>query len=99
MSSTKDYRDFIIDQLSLLEEITYKPMMGEFLIYYKDTLIGGIYDDRLLVKITETNKKYNLKESIPYEGAKPMYIIEDVDNKVLLKEIVIETYKELKIRL
>lgn len=99
MSSTKDYRDFIIDQLSSLEEITYKPMMGEFLIYYKDTLIGGIYDDRLLVKITETNKKYNLKESIPYEGAKPMYIIEDVDNKVLLKEIVIETYKELKIRL
>lgn len=99
MSSTKDYRDFIIDQLLSLEEITYKPMMGEFLIYYKDTLIGGIYDDRLLVKITETNKKYNLKESIPYEGVKPMYIIEDVDNKVLLKEIVIETYKELKIRL
>lgn len=98
MSSTKDYRDFIIDQLSLLEEITYKPMMGEFLIDYKDTLIGGIYDDRFLVKITETNKKYNLKESIPYEGAKPMYMIEDVDNKVLLKEIVIETYKELKIR-
>ena len=99
MSSTKDYRDFIIDQLSLLEEITYKPMMGEFLIYYKDTLIGGIYDDRFLVKITETNKKYNLKESIPYESAKPMYMIEDVDNKELLKEIVIETYKELKIRL
>lgn len=99
MSSTKDYRDFIIDQLSLLEEITYKPMMGEFLIYYKDTLIGGIYDDRFLVKITETNKKYNLKESIPYEGAKPMYMIEDVDNKEFLKEIVVETYKELKVRL
>ena len=96
MATTKDYRDFIIDSLSLLDDITYKPMMGEYLLYYKNTLFGGIYDDRFLVKRVDTNNKYNMEEAIPYKGAKPMYLVDDVDNKDLLKEIVIDTYNGLR---
>ena len=70
-------------------------MMGEYLLYYKGILFGGIYDDRLLVKKVENNKKYNMKEELPYEGAKTMYLVEDVDNKELLKEIIIDTSKDL----
>ena len=95
MASSKEYRDYIIEELNLLDDITYKPMMGEYLLYYKRILFGGIYDDRLLVKITDSNKKYNMKESIPYKGAKPMYLVSDVDNKELLKDIIIDTYKDL----
>ena len=95
MASTKEYRDFILEQLNELN-VTYKPMMGEYLFYYKDILFGGIYDDRLLVKRTETNKKYNMEEVIPYENAKPLYYVTDVDNIDLLKEIVISTYEGLK---
>jgi hypothetical protein len=58
-------------------------------------LFGGIYDNRFLVKIVETNKKYNMEEEIPYETAKPMYLIEDIENRELLKEIIIETCKSL----
>ncbi len=95
MATTKEYKEFIIEQLNLLDEITYKSMMGEYLLYYKGVLFGGIYDDRLLIKIVETNKKYNMKETIPYDGAKPMYLIDDVDNQEQLKEIVLNTYKGL----
>jgi TfoX/Sxy family transcriptional regulator of competence genes len=73
-------------------------MMGEFLLYYNDILFGGIYDNRLLVKKVETNKNYNMSEEIPYESAKPMYLVEEIDNKELLKEIVIETCKGLSIK-
>lgn len=96
MATTKDYRDFILEQLSLLDNITCKSMMGEYLLYYNGVLFGGIYDDRFLVKKVESNKKYNMEESIPYDGAKPMYLISDVDNQDALKEIVLDTYKELK---
>lgn len=95
MATSKEYKDFIIEQLDLLDNITCKAMMGEFLLYYNDVLFGGIYDNRLLVKKIETNKKYNMQEQIPYEGAKPMYLVDDVDNKELLKEIIIETCKGL----
>ena len=95
MATSKEYKDFILEQLDLLDNITCKAMMGEFLLYYDDVLFGGIYDNRLLVKIVDTNKKYNMNEQIPYENAKPMYLVDDVDNKVLLKEIVIETCKSL----
>ena len=71
-------------------------MMGEYLLYYNCLLFGGIYDDRLLVKIVDTNKKYNMQESIPYDGAKSMYLVDDVDNKEILKEIVLDTYNGLK---
>lgn len=96
MATTKDYRDFVLEQLKLLDNITCKPMMGEYLLYYNGILFGGIYDDRLLVKIVDNNKKYNMQESIPYESAKPMYLVDDIDNQEILKDIVLDTYKDLK---
>ena len=96
MSSTKEYRDFVLEQLSNLNEITSKPMMGEYLLYYNGLLFGGIYDDRLLVKIVEQNKKYNMEEVIPYENAKPMYMVDELDSEDKLKEIIIDTCKGLK---
>ena len=95
MASTKEYRDFILEELNLLENITYKPMMGEYLLYNKGILFGGIYDDRLLVKKVSNNKKYNMSEAIPYKGAKAMYLVEDVDNKEILKSIIIDTCQDL----
>ena len=98
MATSKEYKDFILEQLDLLDNITCKAMMGEFLLYYNDVLFGGIYDNRLLVKIVDTNKKYNMQEQIPYENAKPMYFVDDVDSKELLKEIVMDTCKGLPIK-
>ena len=96
MATTKDYKDFILEQLNLLDNITCKSMMGEYLLYYNGLLFGGIYDDRLLVKTVDSNKKYNMQESIPYESAKPMYLVDDVDNQEVLRDIVLDTYKDLK---
>ena len=98
MASTKEYRDYILEQLSALDDITFKPMMGEYLLYYNGLLFGGIYDNRFLIKKVENNKKYHMKESIPYESAKPMFLVDDVDNEDVLKEIIIDTYNELKRR-
>ena len=98
MATSKEYKEFILEQLDLLDNITFKAMMGEFLLYYNNVLFGGIYDNRLLVKIVDTNKKYSMQEQIPYETAKSMYFVDDVDNKELLKEIVIETCKRLPIK-
>ena len=92
MGSTKNYLNFILEQLNDLN-ITYKPMMGEYLLYFDDVLFGGIYDDNLLLKIVESNKKYHMEEVIPYDGAKPMFMVDEVGNKEVLKEIIKETYK------
>ena len=91
MASSREYRDFVLDNLSLLDNITCKSMMGEYLLYYNNILFGGIYDDRLLVKIVDGNYKYNMKEAIPYDGAKMMYMVDDVDNQELLRDIVLDT--------
>ena len=91
MATTKEYKDYIIEQLNILDNITCKPMMGEYLLYYNNVLFGGIYDNRLLVKKVENNKKYNMKESIPYQGAKAMYLVGDVESQDLLKDIVLDT--------
>lgn len=96
MASTKDYRDYILEQLSVLDDITCKPMMGEYLLYFDGILFGGIYDDRLLVKRVDNNKKYNMKEVIPYPNAKPMHYVEEIDNRDLIKDIVIDTCEGLK---
>lgn len=96
MASTKEYKEFILEQLSILDDITCKPMMGEYLLYYKNLLFGGIYDDRVLVKRVDNNKKYNMEEVIPYPNAKPMYLVDDINNQDILKEIVIDTYNGLK---
>ena len=95
LSTSKDFKDFILEQLDLLDNVTCKPMMGEYLLYYNNILFGGIYDNRLLVKIVETNKKYKMEEQIPYETAKPMYMVEDIEDKELLKAIVIDTCESL----
>ena len=99
MATTKEYRDFVLEQLNILDNITYKCMMGEYLLYHNGTLFGGIYDYRLLVKKVDSNKKYNMKETIPYDGAKSMYLVNDIDNKERLKEIVLDTCKDLNIKL
>ena len=98
MASTKEYRDFVLEQLNLLNNITIKSMMGEYLLYHNGVLFGGIYDDRLLVKIVDSNKKYQMKESIPYPNAKPMYLVEDIDNQEKLQEIVLDTCKDLQVK-
>ena len=95
MASTKEYRDFILENLGLLD-ITCRPMMGEYLLYYNGILFGGIYDDRLLVKKVDNNKKYNMSDSIPYEGAKAMYLVTEVENMELLRDIIIDTCEGLK---
>lgn len=95
MATKKKYKDFVLKQLSLLENVTYRPMMGEYLLYYNGTLFGGIYDDRLLVKITKNNKKYNMQKSIPYGGAKEMYLVDAIDNQEELKKIILDTYNDL----
>ena len=96
MASTKEYRDYVLEQLNLLGDISYKPMMGEYLLYYQDILFGGIYDDRLLIKKVESNKKYELSEEIPYDGAKSMYQIENIEDQNEIRQIILDTYKDLK---
>lgn len=96
MASTKEYRDYVLEQLNLLGDISYKPMMGEYLLYYRGVLFGGIYDDRLLIKEVESNKKYELSEEIPYDGARSMYQIDNIEDLEELREIIINTYNDLK---
>ena len=96
MTSTKEYRDFILEQLSEVPNVSCRPMMGEFLLYSNGVLFGGIYDDRLLVKRVPENAKYNMDEVVPYKNAKPFYFVEDVDDKEKLAEIIIKTVKGLK---
>lgn len=96
MPTSKECLDLILDKLDLLNNISYKSMMGEYLLYYNKILFGGIYDNRLLIKIVETNEHYNMKKVIPYKNAKPMYFAENIEDKELLKEIVINTCKILQ---
>ena len=96
MSSTKEYRDFILEQLRDLPGITCRPMMGEFMLYLNGILFGGIYDDRLLVKIVPENAEFEMSEAIPYPKGKPMYFVEDVDNIDRLVEIINKTVAGLR---
>ncbi len=95
MASSKEYRDFILEQLSDLSP-TCRAMMGEYLIYVNGVYFGGIFDDRFLVKKTNTNAKYKLLQELPYDGAKSMYLVENVDDKDYLKDIVLDTIQGLK---
>ena len=96
MATSKEYKDFILEQLGLLDGITCRPMMGEYLLYYNNVLFGGIYDDRLLVKIVDENREFDMSEVVPYETAKAMFLVEDVDDRELLREIVVETCEGLR---
>ena len=97
MASSKQYLDFILEQLSELEEITYRSMMGEYIIYYRGKIVGGIYDDRFLVKPVKSAIAYmpNAKYEVPYDGAKEMLLVDDVDNKAFLIELFDAMYDEL----
>ena len=97
MPSNKEYLNFILEQLSGLKEITYKPMMGEFLIYYRGKLVGGIYDDRLLVKPVKSALSYlpQAEYALPYEGAKEMLLVDNVDDKDFLTGLFEAMYDDL----
>ena len=97
MASSKDYLQFILEQLSDLDDISYRPMMGEYIIYYKGKIVGGIYDDRLLVK--KTSSALELMPAaiseLPYEGAKEMLSVDEVDSKKFLAKLFEAMYDEL----
>ena len=97
MASNREYLDFILEQLSGLESITCRVMMGEFILYYRGKIIGGIYDDRFLVKPTKSAMELmpDAEREIPYEGAKEMLLVDNVDNREFLTELLISMYGEL----
>ena len=97
MASSKEYLDFILEQVSELDNISYKAMMGEFIIYYKGKIIGGIYDDRLLVKPMQSAINYmpNAVYELPYDGAKEMLLVDEVDNKEFLIGLFDAMYDDL----
>ena len=94
---SKEYLEFILGQLAELDEITYRAMMGEYIIYYRGKIVGGIYDDRLLVKPIKSSISYMPKATyeLPYDGAKEMLLVEDVDNKEFLTGLFNAMYDEL----
>lgn len=97
MPSTKEYLHFILEQLSGLEEVSYRAMMGEFILYYQGKVIGGIYDDRLLVKPVKAAQAL-LPEAAyerPYAGAKEMLLVDAVDDRAFLEELFQSMYAEL----
>lgn len=97
MASSKEYLDFILEQLSELDDVTYRAMMGEYIIYYRSKIVGGIYDDRFLVKPTKSAVEMmpNADTELPYDGAKEMLLVDDVDNKDFLRELLEAMYEEL----
>ena len=99
MPSTPTYLNFILDQLSLLDGITYRAMMGEYILYYRDNVLGGIYDDRFLVKPTKSAVAMmpEAHRELPYEGAKEMLLVEDVENREFLRELVEAMHGELPV--
>ncbi len=97
MASSKEYLNFILEQLSELDDVSYRAMMGEYIIYYHGKVIGGIYDDRFLVKPTKSAVAMmpNAEMELPYDGAKQMLLVDDVDNKEFLRELLEAMHSEL----
>ena len=97
MASSRDYLEFVLEQLSGLEGITYRQMMGEYIIYYRGKIVGGIYDDRFLVKQTKSASAMmpGAGKEIPYEGAKEMLLVDDIDDRDFLRELIEAMYDEL----
>ena len=99
MASSREYLDFILEQLSGLEDVSWRGMMGEFILYYKGRIAGGIYDDRLLVKPVKAARELmpEAEEELPYEGAKPMLLVDNVDNREFLTKLLTAMYPELSV--
>lgn len=97
MASSKEYLNFVMGQLSELEEITYRKMMGEYIIYFHGKIVGGIYDDRLLLKPVKSAVNFmpNAVYELPYEGAKEMLLVDEVDDKNFLTGLFNTMYDEL----
>ena len=97
MPSSKEYLDFVLEQLSGLNDISYKAMMGEFIIYYRGKIVGGIYDDRFLVKNVKSarDKMPEAALELPYEGAKEMLLVDEVEDKDFLRDLLEAMYDEL----
>lgn len=97
MSSSREYLDYILEQLSDLDGISYRAMMGEFIIYYKGKVAGGIFDDRFLVKPVKSAVDFmpNVEYELPYEGGKEMLLVDEVDNRDFLTELFKTMYDEL----
>ncbi len=95
MATTKQFKDYILEQLKDLGSIKCKQMMGEYLLYNKGVLFGGLYDNRFLIKITNSNKKYSLKIEQPCSNAKEMFMVENLEDRNYLYEIITQTCKEL----
>ena len=90
MASSKDYLEYVLDQLSSLDDISYRAMMGEYIIYYQGKIVGGIYDDRFLIKPTKSalDLMPDASREFPYEGAKEMLLVEDIDDRDFLNELL-----------
>ena len=95
MPSTNDYLIYVSELLREVDEISYKKMMGEYILYKDGVIFGGIYDNRFLVKKAKSLIGYELEEAIPYPSAKPMYLV-DIENPLEIKEIVLKVYNEYK---
>ena len=97
MASSKEYLEYILEQLSDLEDISYRAMMGEYIIYYRGKIVGGIYDDRFLVKPTKSAMEMmpDADVEIPYEGAKEMLLVDDVEDREFLRKLLEAMYPEL----
>ena len=97
MASSKDYLEYILDQLSGLDDVSYRAMMGEYIIYYRGKVVGGIYDDRFLVKPVKSAMAMmpDANLELPYEGAKEMLLVDDVENREFLRELLEAMYVEL----
>lgn len=99
MSSSKEYLEYVLDQLSGIEEISFRAMMGEYIIYYHDKVIGGIYDDRFLVKPTESaiSMMPDALWQLPYEGGKEMLLVDAIENRAFMADLLKAMYPELPV--
>ena len=95
MATSKEYLLYVLDLLREVSGVSYKKMMGEYILYKDDIIFGGVYDDRFLVKKTKSLENDDFIEQIPYPGAKPMYLIESETSEEI-KEIINKIYKDLK---
>ena len=97
MGSSKEYLEYILEQLSDLEDISHRAMMGEYILYYRGKIFGGIYDDRFLIKPVKIAKEMmpDANMELPYDGAKEMLLVDDVENREFLKELIEAMYDEL----
>ena len=97
MASSKEYLDFILDQLSGLDGISYRAMMGEYILYFRGKIPGGIYDDRFLVKPVPAALALlpDAEREIPYDGGKEMLLVDNVDDRFFLQELLAAMYDEL----